>query len=203
MTTQEEIDRSTEFCQRLEDLIVGKGYYTFGEQPDRDKLLFAHWSLACDYQKSILALMRLKYYGGAFALLRPLVEAQIRAHIVLIGSDDDVTRIKEDKYNVNFKTAGNEIDTVFGLKGAFDKFLNGTLGALHSFTHSGLSQIGRRFTGDDLGASYTEDEIAVVVRISTASIYLVTNLITKRFELVKEGKEVDRFFQEWGKHSLM
>ena len=90
MTVQEEIDQSTSFGQKFEDLVVSKGSVTLGQAGDRDKLLLAYWSLALDLDKSILVLLRNTFYGGAFALLRPLVEAEVRAHVVLMGSDDDV-----------------------------------------------------------------------------------------------------------------
>ena len=103
VNVKKEIDRATEFGQRLEDLMVNKGSVTKGEAGDRDKLPLAHWSLAFDYNKCILTLMRPKFYGGAFALLRPLVEDEVRAHVVLMGSDDDVSEIKNDTYRAIFK----------------------------------------------------------------------------------------------------
>ena len=200
VSVQEEIDRASKFGQSLEDLVVSKGSVTLGQAGDRDRLLLAYWSLALDYDKSILALMQNKFYGGAFALLRPLVEAQVRAHVVLMDSDDDVSRIMDDTYTVNFKTIGGEIDTAFGLDGYFDKFLNGAKGALHSFTHSGLSQLGRRFDGDDLGAHYVDEEVIEVIRTSSTAVFFVTNLLTKHFKFVDEGKKVEELFLEWGKH---
>jgi Family of unknown function (DUF6988) len=144
--------------------------------------------------------MRAQFYGGAFALLRPIVEAQVRAHVVLMGSDDDVDKIKGDKYNVNFKTIGGEIDTAFNLQGFFDRFLNGASGALHSFTHSGLSQLARRFKGNDLEAHYEDDEIVEVIRTSSTAVFMVTNLVTKHFKFEDEGRKVGKLFLEWGKH---
>jgi hypothetical protein len=199
VTVQQEIDRSSEFGQRLEDLIVSKGAITLSPG-DADKLLIAHWSLAMDYDKGILALMRLQFYGGAFALLRPLVEAEVRAHVVLMGSTTDLSKIKSDTYTVNFKTIGSAIDTAFGLQGYFDRFLNGAKGALHSFTHSGLSQLGRRFSGNDLQAHYLDEEIIEVIHIATTATFLVTNLVAKHFKSVNEGKQVEELFLEWGKH---
>src|SRR5689334_12103658 len=81
-----EIERATKFGQALDDIVFDKGPITIGEKPDRDHLLLAYWTLTSDYDKSILSLMRNKYYGGAFALLRPLIEALVRAHVVLMGS---------------------------------------------------------------------------------------------------------------------
>jgi hypothetical protein len=117
-----------------------------------------------------------------------------------MGSDDDVDKIKGDKYNVNFKTIGGEIDTAFNLQGFFDRFLNGASGALHSFTHSGLSQLARRFKGNDLEAHYEDDEIVEVIRTSSTAVFMVTNLVTKHFKFEDEGRKAGELFLEWGKH---
>jgi hypothetical protein len=199
MSIEAEIDRAGKLGQQLEDLIVEKGSVTIGKAGDRDKLLLAYWSLAFDLQKSILALMQHKFHGGAFALMRSLVEAEVRAHVVLMGSDEDVAKIKSDTYVTNFKTIGAEIDKAFGLKGYFDRFLNGARGALHSFTHSGFSQLGRQFKGDDLEAHYGDGEIIEVIHTSTTAVLLVSMLVTRHFKFEDESKKVEGLFLEWGK----
>jgi hypothetical protein len=199
MSVQDEIERATTFGQRLEDIIVNKGSITLGNAPDRDKLLVAHWALAMDYDKGILALLRQKCYGGAFALLRPLIEALVRAHIVIMGSNDDVNKIKADDYRTNFGAIGAQIDAAFSLGGFFDRLLNGAKGALHSFTHSGLSQLGRRFTGNDLQAHYSDGEIIEVIHTSSSAVFMVTNLVAHQFGFKAEAEEIGRLFAEWGK----
>lgn len=200
MSAEEAINRSTTFGQSLEDLIVIKGSVTIGQAGDRDRLLLAYWSLVSDYDKSILALMRNKYYGGAFALVRPIVEALVRAHVVLMASDAEVQKIKDDTYVMNFNKVGAEIDAAFNLEGLLDRLLNGARGALHSFTHSGLSQLGKRFTGNDLQARYQEGEILEVINVSSSAVFMVTNLVAKHFGFEDEAKEIERLFLEWGKH---
>lgn len=198
MTVQNEIERATSFGQKLEDIIVATGSVRTGESGDRDKLLLAYWSLSFDYSKSILALMRSQYHGGAFALLRPLIEALVRSHVVLMGSDDDVAQIKADTYRMNFAKIGAEIDGRFGLDGFFDRLLNGSKGALHSFTHSGFSQLGRRFSGNDLQARYSDGEILEVIHTSCSAIFMVTNLVANRFGLAEKAKEINDLFLLWG-----
>jgi len=200
MTVEQEIDRATTFGQQLEDIIVKKVSFTLSNTGDRDKLLLAFWSLALDLDKSILNLMQNKFYGGAFALLRPLVEAQIRAHVVLMASEDIVEKVKNDTYSVNFKTIGGEIDTAFQLDGYFDRFLNGARDALHSFAHSGVLQLGRRFHGNDLEAHYEDDDIIEVINISSAATWMVTNLVAKHFNLNADAKIIEELFIERGKH---
>jgi hypothetical protein len=64
------------------------------------------------YDKGILELIR-EIIWRSICLLRPVVEAQVRAPVVLMGSNEDVARIKNDTYTVNFRTVGAEIDERF------------------------------------------------------------------------------------------
>jgi hypothetical protein len=188
-TVEEHIEEASAFGQHLEDVIVRKGSFTLGEGADRERLLIAYWALTFDLDKSILTLMRNKLYGGAFALLRPIVEAEIRAHVVLTASEDVVTSIKDDTYKTNFKKVGAEIDAAFDLEGFFDRYLNGAKGALHSFTHSGLSQLGRRFKGNDIEASYGDDEIIEVIHNAGTAVFMVTNLMHSTSSSNPKGKQ--------------
>jgi hypothetical protein len=83
----------------------------------------------------------------------------------------------------------------------FERFLNGARGALHSFTHSGLSQLGRRFSGDDLEAHYADEEIAEVIRTSSTAVFMVTNLITHQFKFEQESERINELFLKWGGNS--
>jgi hypothetical protein len=183
--------------KRWKTFVIRRGALQFIDQ-QRDRLLLAYWSLAFDYDKSILCLLHSGFPGGAFALVRPIVEALVRAHVTLIGSAEVIEKIERDEYKTNFKTIGTQIDEGFALNGLFDHFLNGVRGALHSFTHSGLSQLGRRYTGADLQARYEDGEVSEVIHVSSSPVYMITNLVVKRFDLKDDSKEVDRLFIEWG-----
>jgi hypothetical protein len=61
MPVQEEIERASDFGQKLEDIIVGRGIVKLSQAADRERLLLAYWSLTLDLDKSILALLRNKY----------------------------------------------------------------------------------------------------------------------------------------------
>lgn len=117
---QKELERCLTLGRKLQDLIANKQRLTLGtspgKTPDRDKLLAAFWSLVVDYHEGMLGLMTQKLYGSAFALLRPTVEALVRAHVVLMASQDVVDAIIADTYKTNFKTIGAEIDAAFGYK---------------------------------------------------------------------------------------
>jgi hypothetical protein len=107
---QKELDTAQTFGEQLEQIVVTKNY----TDCERDTLLLAYWELVSDFHRGIHALIRYEFLGSAFALVRPVVEGTVRAHIALMGSEEDVTRLRDDTYKVNFKEIGPQIDAAFG-----------------------------------------------------------------------------------------
>jgi hypothetical protein len=91
-------------------------------------------------------------------------------------------------------------DNAFDMKGFFQEFLTKARAALHSYTHVGMLQLGRRFSGTDLIANYSEAEIVEVIRASTSSLFMVNNIVTKHFNFEEEWAKNTVLFTEWGKH---
>ncbi|MBZ5672580.1 MAG: hypothetical protein LAO04_23005 [Acidobacteriia bacterium] len=195
---EEEIKRANRFGDEIEKLVVAKGECPTG---DRNTLLIAYWSLIFDHHRGVLCLLSHNFFGSAFALERPIVEAAVRAHIVIMGSEEDLQKLREDKYRTDFSTVGKRIDAAFGTGDFFENFLKGARNALHSYTHAGLLQLGRRFSGTDLTPSYSEQEIVEVIWTTTSAAFLVTNLVTKHFGFEEEWRQCAKLFEEWGKHS--
>jgi len=194
-----EIKKANSFGDQIEDLVVARGQCP---QSERNTLLMAYWSLTFDFHRGILSLLSNRFYGSAFALVRPIVEATIRSHVVIMGSAEDVRKLREDEYRTNLSTVGAEIDTAFGMDNFFESFLTSVRLALNSYTHAGVFQLGRRFSGDDLLASYSEEEVIEVIRISSCAVFMVNNLVTKHFGFDEEWKQNNKkLFDEWGKHS--
>lgn len=159
----------------------------------------AYWSLAFEFHKAILNLITNKFYGAAFALVRPLIECTIRAHLVISVSDEVLKKVLADEYRTNFGTVGKEIDTAFGTGDFFENFLKGAKDALHGYTHIGMHQLGRRFSGTDLMPSYSDEEIIEVIRTSTSAVFMVNNIVTKHLAFEEEWKANNKLFDEWGK----
>ncbi len=107
-----QIDKARRFGEQLEGIVVSRKQFPAG---DRNLLLIAYWALMFDYHKGILSLVQSEFFGAAFALVRPIIEANVRAHIALKGSEGDLRRIQNDEYTVNFKQIGAQIDAQFGL----------------------------------------------------------------------------------------
>ena len=117
MNVRQEIARISQYGQQLEQFFVEKQFKLSG---DRDLLIVGYWSLLLDYHVAIVTLLPKELYGAAFALMRPIVEAWVRVHVVKMGSDAVVRQIKNDTYKIKFDRVGKEIDKAFGLE-FFDK----------------------------------------------------------------------------------
>ena len=196
---QDQIRRAQELGQKLEDLIVNAGKITI--KTEGSPLLIGFWSLVCDYQKGLLNLLHWKFYAAAFALWRPLIEATIRAHLSLMLSKEDLHRLRKDKYRVDFKKIPREIDEAFGLGQLFQNFLPEPVrDALHSYTHSGVVPLRRRFDGTDVAANYPDREILALINTTTSGVFMVTSLVTKHFGFENEWEEAQCLYGEWGEH---
>ncbi len=195
VSVQTELDNARKLGEQLEELVVKRGQCP---DDDRNILLIGYWALVFDFHKGILSSVRNGWCGTAFALVRPTVEALVRSHVAVKGSADDIRKLQNDDYRTNFATVGPWIDREFGLGDFMTNFLNHATHALHSFTHAGLSQLGRRFDGHNLTPRYDDAEIIEVIRASTSAVWMVTNLVTKHLGFAEEAKKAEELFLAWG-----
>ncbi|MGC1371038.1 MAG: hypothetical protein WA824_02760 [Candidatus Sulfotelmatobacter sp.] len=196
MILQDEIRRAQELGQSLEDLVVNAGQITI--KTEGSQLLIGFWSLICDYQKGLLNLLLWKFYASAFAQWRPTVEAIIRAHLSLMLPKEHLDKLKNDKYKMDFKKVPREIDEAFGLGKVFQNFLpEPVTNALHSYTHSGVVPLRRRFDGMNVAANYPPDEILALINTTASAVFMVTSLVTRHFEFEKQWSDAQKLYGDW------
>lgn len=193
-----EINRARQTALEFEKAIVGKPCQASGV---REVLLMGYWALTFDYDGGILTLLSSELFGSAFALLRPLEEAVLRAHLALKGTEREIAAIQKDKYRVDFTTIGKRLDAAFELERLIETFLDDARDALHSYTHSGMLQIGRRFRDDAVKPNYRDGDIIDLINVTTCGAFMVTNLVTKHFKFEEDWKRATQVFAEWGKKS--
>jgi hypothetical protein len=192
-TIQVALGAAEDLGHELESLIVQTKEFPVDE---RNILLLGYWSLLFDYHKGVLSLISLSFYGSAFALVRPIVEALVKAHLVLCGSDEVVKAIREDKYRVNYATIGPELDGAFGLGGLFDQLMKARE-ALHSYTHSGALQVARRYDGDELAPRYQSGAILEVISMTTSATFMVTSLVAKHLKHEAAWRKAHELYNSW------
>jgi hypothetical protein len=192
----DEIARATDLGRSLEQLVVNKGSLTV--RSDRDGLLIAYWSLICEYNKGILCLLHYKFYAPAFALLRPIVETVVRCHVAKFGSEDEVRRLRNDQYTVNYEKDGARIDKAVGTGSLLETYLKTARPLLHSFTHSGKAQLSRRFLGNDVEQSFCAPEIVSLIANCASAVFMITVLITRHFDFSQEWEAAQKIWLQYG-----
>ena len=196
---EQEIDRVGRFGQRLEDLFYnaakdGKVVY----RTKNDDLLMSYWSLVFDYSKGVVCLLANKFHSPAFALMRPLVEAVTREHIVLVGSENEVRRIRSDRFKVNYDKDGARIDKFLNSRSIFQGFLRDSRDMLHSLTHSGTAQLQNRWDGDALGSGFSEARILALLTTCSVSVFMTTILVTRHFGLDEQKEATEAAYLDLG-----
>ncbi|MGH9656046.1 MAG: DUF6988 family protein [Bryobacteraceae bacterium] len=162
---------------------------TFTVANDRINLLAAKTHLADDLYGSVLYLFSAggSCDGGAFALVRPLVEVSVEAQWQFFCASDETFRRAY---------AGEDVDP--GLPNMMDEIdkrigdlvfagLRANVKTLHGFTHGGLEQLGRRFDAEgNLRANYSDEEKFGAIRVSTATFALLSSVFCKAVSGVPE-----------------
>jgi len=194
---KKELAAAQEFAEELEGLVLNHGQCP---DDDRNILLMAYWALLFDFHRSVLALIPKPLCGGAFALVRPCMEAVARAHVAVKGTAADIKSLQDDTYRTNFFTIGPWIDSTSGAGDLFTNMFDRARTALHSYTHAGISQLGRRYDDHNLRPSYRDGEIIEVIQVCTSAVWMVTNLVTKHLGWAEEAQKAGELFEEWGKH---
>ena len=146
-----------------------------------------------EHHAAILLLLRTGLTGSAFALTRPVTEAVVRGvWLTACANDAEVMKfVEKDKIELTQGEMSAAIDTTYGID-YFAAFKTQTWKALNSYTHTGMLQIGRRFTGDRLQPSYTDGEKIELLRVITGSILLLVRPFLARQGHLDAAKDIDK-----------
>jgi hypothetical protein len=101
-------------------------------------------------------------------------------------------------FRLNFGQDAQRIDDHFAMGGDFKFIVDQMVGHLHSFTHLGLEQMRRQFSGLNLEANYPEHEIVSIAGMSTTVKFMVTSRIMERFRTDAEQQIVLALLREFG-----
>jgi hypothetical protein len=201
---EQEINRAAILGTQLEHLVYKRaeaGKLIVIEK--NDDLLMTHWSLLFQHCEGVVCLLLHELWSPAFALFRPITEALVRACVVTVGTDEQVLKIKQDEFRVNFKTDGACIDKALGTGTLMEDFLKGTRDLLHSLTHSGTAQLGMHFDGGQIGPSVSDDRILALLKRCSNAAFLMTILVAKHYDMREEAEAANKLFCEYGKENAV
>jgi hypothetical protein len=167
---------------------------------DRDGVCLLYWSLIVDLHSGILILLHAETHSPAFALVRPLVEAFLRLHVTIHGTENQLAAIKNGTYQTDFVAVGRQIDAAYGVEPLFGPFLENSKSALHGFTHGGLEQLLRLRAEGDIRPNFSDSEVLEVVSITTLLTYLTVLAVTEFLGRTAEYDNAARMFEQYRKY---
>ena len=194
MHVENMIIRAEEVSIALERLLVEK---SFTVRNNRDGLCLLYWSLVFEHHQVILLLLHHKLPGPAFALMRPIVEAFLRLHFVMHGSEAQLAAIKNGTYTTDFTSVGEQIDELAGIAPLLGPFFKKNAKILHGFTHGGVEQLRRRSKGIDIIANYPDDEVRDVIKFTTMFAFLSSLHVSEYMELEAECSAAVKIYDEY------
>jgi len=146
-----------------------------------------------EHHDALLLLLRSKLIGSGFALVRSIIEILVRGvWITACATDAQVKKFRDqDKLDLTFGEMSDAIDKTCGID-FFHDFKTQSWATLNSYTHTGILQLGRRFSADKLEPSYTDGEQIEVLRASTIAIVLLVRPFLMRHGQKEAAEEVDK-----------
>jgi Family of unknown function (DUF6988) len=128
-----------------------------------------------EHHEAMLLLIRNGKVGSAFALARSIVESMYRGLWVnLCANDAEIRGFEQgDKLPVNMNEMAVAIDDRYHASGFFQNLKDRSWASLCSYTHTGMLQLGRRFTGHNVQPAYTNGEINEATTSATTCLLLL------------------------------
>jgi hypothetical protein len=147
--------------------------------PDNSKTVLVVGLLATmiEHHRAMLLLTRNGMVGSSFVLARSIVESMYRGMwINACASDAQIAAFEaDDKFPINMPDMAKAIDETYHAGGYFEGLRNRGWAALCSYTHSGMLQLGRRFTENKVQPNYNEQEIYEATTTVTTCILLLAS----------------------------
>lgn len=163
-------------------------------------LLMAYVDIALEHHESISLLMRSKLFGSAFALARPLFETMFRAlWINKCATQDQIEEVanRDDAKFPNIAQMVQLIDQSYSTGPFFTSIKQTGWATMCSYTHSGLLQITRRFTGD-IKPNYKDAEILEVLNVTNIAIILLARMFFVSMGCHDEAAEAEKMMLDYG-----
>ena len=172
------------------------------EYPDdyRTTIVIAFISILIEHEEAVLLLIVRDMVGSAFALGRPIVEGMYRGlWLNACATDEELTRfIDKDEIRLSLGQMADAIDPVYNAGDLFRGLKKGAWDGLNSFTHTGMLQLGRRFTEHEVKNSYTEGQIYEMTTIATTCVLILISRFLAKQNHPDEAKAIDALVETYG-----
>jgi hypothetical protein len=165
---------------------------------DRNRISGALFDIVHEHGKSIVILFEQSMVSSAYALVRPMFEAFVRAVWLKHSASDqhiDII-IKKDKFPLNFAQMLKIVEEDQKWPDTLTQIKETVWKSLHSYTHGGLQIISRRITDDYIEHIPNEQEIFSIIQFIALLSFLTFNEIV-RMANTSEKNDVIKSMYEW------
>lgn len=137
---------------------------------DRSAIAGILFDIAHEHHVAVSILMKNRVYGSAAALMRSIFEAFVRGvWFAKCAKDTDIDRFKKDKFDKKFDELISDISKInLDAHSGLVPLKQKTWAAFNSYTHAGFRPIARRFSGSEILACYTPQELEGIARFTNA-----------------------------------
>jgi Family of unknown function (DUF6988) len=171
----------------------------YGRQ-DKSLLLMAYVDIALEHHEAIQRLIKSQLCGSAFALTRSLFDAVFRALWINACATEKQIQEVANRDDAKFPCM-NQMVAMIDQRYSTDKFFTSikkrSWAAMCSYTHSGLLQITRRFTGDEVKPNYKDGEILEVLNATNIAVLLVSRMFFVSVGHQREADKVEKMMAEY------
>jgi hypothetical protein len=174
--------------------------------PDDTKtvMVIGFLSAMIEHHRAMMLLIRNGLVGSAFALARSIVEGMYRGMWIQACATDEQVKTfdSEDKLRVSMTDMAAANDQAYNAGNFFEGLRKRGWAALCSYSHSGMLQLGRRFTGTKVIPNYDETEIyEATTTVTTCTLILASKFLAYQNHPT-ECTTVEKLSEKYGRADL-
>jgi hypothetical protein len=137
---------------------------------ERNLIAAGCFDVCLEHQAAIAALVERQLNGSALSLLRAAIEAFIRGiWVARCATDDEMQHFLRDQLGKGIRALVSDVEKALGNSNdVLSRTIKNQWGTLCSFTHTGVKQVTRRYTGPTLTPNYPDAELVQSLRFAGA-----------------------------------
>jgi len=153
-----------------------------------------------EHHEAMLLLIRAGKVGSAFSLARSVVEGMYRGLWVnFVATDAEVARFeRNDEIGLSMTLLAESIDAAYHARGFYVDLKQRSWDGLNSYAHTGMLQLGRRFTGANVAPAYSDAEIFEATTSVTTCILLLAGRFLLRHDHADEARAAEALTETFG-----
>lgn len=153
-----------------------------------------------EHHTSAMMLIRAKKTGSAFALFRSIVEGMYRGLWFNLCATDAQVRLFERKDTIrpSLGELAEAIDDKYRAGGFFARLKERAWQPLNSYAHTGMLQLGRRFTGQNVQPAYSTREVGQVSSAATTCVLILASKFLAVQGFRDEALKAASLIGSWG-----